>query len=49
MSFIPLAIQGGLVGMVAGAAYHGQWQFWAIIVANAVLTVTYGTLRASEA
>ncbi len=49
MSFIPLMIQGGLVGMIAGMAYpNSTWEFWAVIVANSVLTVAYGAFRATE-
>lgn len=49
MSFIPLMIQGGLVGFMAGQAFpdHG-WQFWAAIVVNATLTALYGAMRHNE-
>jgi hypothetical protein len=37
-----MILQGGLVGVVAGWAFPDWgWEFWAICVANAVLTVSY--------
>jgi hypothetical protein len=49
MYYIPLAIQGGLVGMIAGAAYpEYTWEFWAVLLVNAVLTTMYGELKASN-
>lgn len=49
MSTIFLIFQGFLVGFLAGNVYPNfEWQFFAIIVANAVLTVSYGSLRSNE-
>ena len=46
MSTLFLILQGGLMGIVAGLAFPDlQWQFFAILLANAVLTVAYGTAR----
>ena len=46
MSTLFLILQGGLMGIVAGLAFPDlQWQFWAICLVNAVLTVAYGTAR----
>lgn len=49
MSYIPLMIQGALVGFMAGQAFpdHG-WQFWLAIIVNAILTAMYGTMKVSE-
>ncbi len=50
MSIIPLMIQGALVGMLTGLAYPvTEWQFWAICIANSVLTAGYGAMRNVEA
>lgn len=36
-------LQGGLMGYVAGLAYPGfEWQFFAVVIANAVFTIGYG-------
>jgi hypothetical protein len=44
-----LILQCGLVTIVAGLAFpDGQWQFWAICLVNAVLTVAYGTTSKYE-
>lgn len=49
MSVFPLVIQGALVGMLTGWAYPvTEWQFWAICIANSVLTAGYGAMRAYE-
>lgn len=49
MSILPLVIQGGLVGMIAGLAYPNHtWEFWATIVANSILTAVYGAMKAYE-
>lgn len=43
MSILFLMLQGGLIGVVAGWAYPDwEWQFFAILLANALLTVGYG-------
>ena len=49
MSYIPLMIQGGLVGFMAGQTFpdHG-WQFWLAIIVNAILTALYGAMKADE-
>lgn len=49
MSYIPLMIQGGLVGFMAGQAFPDySWQFWAAIGVNGVLTALYGLMKANE-
>jgi len=49
MNNIIIIVQGGLVGYTAGQAFPGGgWEFWAICLANAVLTVAYGTTRKLE-
>ena len=49
MSILPLMLQGGLVGMIAGWSYPAaEWQFWAIIIANSILTAAYGAMKAAE-
>jgi hypothetical protein len=49
MSWLFLMLQGGLVGVLAGWAFPGWgWEFFAVVLANAVLTVTYGTARRQE-
>ena len=43
MHNIVIIAQGVLIGFVAGVAFPDTgWEFWAIIVANPVLTVAYG-------
>lgn len=43
---LSLWFQGGLMGLVAGQAFPGfVWQFWVILIANAFLTVSYGTYK----
>jgi len=49
MSWLLLILQGGLVGFIAEQAFPGwEWEFFAVLLANAVLTVTYGTARKLE-
>lgn len=49
MSYIPLMIQGGLIGYLDGQAFPDYgWQFFAAIIANSVLTVVYGALKSIE-
>jgi hypothetical protein len=44
MSTLLLILQCGLAGIVAVLAFPDlQWQFFAICIVNAVLTVAYGT------
>jgi hypothetical protein len=46
MSWLFLILQGGLVGYLAGLAFPDlTWQFWAICLANAVLTVAYSSTK----
>lgn len=43
MATLFLVLQGGLVGMLAGYIYPDwTWDFYAIIIANTVLTLGYG-------
>ena len=49
MSTLFIILQGGLIGAVAGWVYpNWGWEFFAICVANAVLTVAYGTSKKME-
>lgn len=49
MSYIPLMIQGGLVGFMAGQTFPDQgWQFWLAIIVNAILTALYGAMKVNE-
>jgi hypothetical protein len=49
MSTIFLILQCGLVGFMAGVIYPNyEWQFWAVIAANAVFVTAYGTFRAMK-
>lgn len=49
MSFIPLMIQGCLVGFMAGQTFPDYgWQFWLAIIVNAILTTLYGAMKANE-
>jgi hypothetical protein len=46
MSWLFLILQGALVGYTAGQAFPGWgWEFWAICLANAVLTVRYSMTK----
>ena len=49
MSWFFLMLQGGLMGYVAGQAFPGWgWEFFAVLLANSVLTASYGTARKLE-
>ena len=49
MNNIIIIVQGGLVGYTAGQAFPGWgWEFFAVLLANAVITVAYGTARKLE-
>jgi len=49
MSWFFLMLQGGLMGFVAGQAFPGWgWEFFAVLLANSVLTASYGTARKLE-
>ena len=49
MSMLFLFLQGGLVGVVTGWAYPlASWEFFAIVLANAVLTNGYGFFKNQE-
>lgn len=49
MSTLFLILQGGVFGIVAGNLYpNWEWQFFAILLANSVLTVGYGAFKKME-
>lgn len=47
-SFIPLVIQGGLFGFVAGRVFEDPVTFFSACIANSVLVVAYGAFRSAE-
>jgi hypothetical protein len=49
MKTIILTIQAVIFGFTAGIAFpEFVWQFWALLVANAVVTIAYGIMAAHE-
>jgi hypothetical protein len=49
VSWILLIMQGAVFGVVSGWAFPGYSpEFFALVLANAVLTVSYGTMRKLE-
>lgn len=51
MSFLPLIAQGAMVGYFIGQAFpmnESPFEFVAFCLLNAVLTVVYGIMKASE-
>lgn len=41
-----LWLQSGMMGFVAGEAFPGfVWQFWAILIANTLLTMLYSAAK----
>jgi len=51
MSFLPLIVQDAMVGYLAGQVFPLNEEPFAFIITtllNAILTVTYGVMKASE-
>ena len=43
MKYVFLCLQGALIGYLAGRVFPGQTaEFWAVLIANGVLTSLYG-------
>jgi hypothetical protein len=47
-SLIPLIIQGGLFGYVAGQTFEDPVAFFSACLANSILVVAYGAFRSDE-
>lgn len=46
MKTLFLVAQGGLMGLVVGEIYQfDDWEFWFIVIFNAILVVTYGSVE----
>lgn len=49
MSILFLILQGGLMGIIAGRVFPGMsFEFFAVLIVNAILVALYGTFRKKE-
>ncbi len=47
-SYIPLMIQGGLFGYVAGQTFEDPVTFFSLCIVNSILVVAYGAIRYAD-